>query len=434
MAERVEAPHSAARPSMASARGRTWLGRGGQFESQAAVRQENLQRVLQHVLRDTGAVTRASIARATGLTSATISSLIAELIELGFVAEGDHAASTGGKRATILQVDRSVHAVLAVVVRARSLRAGLLDLTGATVAETTRSFTGAPSVDDIVRAVRELAPDGGRRPIAIGVQVPGTSDKGVVIESVQLGWSGMPVAQRIEEALDVPAYVLNDADAEALAEAALEREPVSERLLVHLGEGVGSALTVGGRLVPGFSGRAGEIGHVRVEFEGTREFCRCGLSGCLESTASMTAMLGEAFHDELDVESVQLLATARGSGERIALGARALSRALRMLSAMLDPEEILIGGAAPALGGAFLAMLRDELEMYPAKGTRPVHIRYTKNGRSTFIGAAQFALRSELGVSWSAAEMPAAAETPEAADASEMAETPVTAKAPQSAG
>jgi predicted NBD/HSP70 family sugar kinase len=430
MVERVEAPHSADRPPSTSSggRGRTWLARGGQFESQAAVRQENLQRVLQHVLRDAGAVTRASIARATGLTSATISSLIAELIELGFVAEGDHAASTGGKRATILEVDRATHAIVAVVVRARSLRAGLLDLTGATVAETTRSFTRAPSVDDIVQSVRELASDAGRRLIAIGVQVPGTSDQGVVIESVQLDWSGMPVARLIEDALDVPVYVLNDADAEALAEAAVEREPVSERLLVHLGEGVGSALTVGGALVQGFSGRAGEIGHVRVVFEGTREFCRCGLSGCLESTASMTAMLGDAFHDELDEASVQLLATARGSGERIALGARALSRALRMLSAMLDPEEILIGGAAPALGGAFLAMVQDELEMYPAKGTRPVPIRYTNTGRFTFIGAAQFALRSELGVSWSAAEP---VEASDGAEAAESVEAPASVEPPE---
>jgi predicted NBD/HSP70 family sugar kinase len=198
---------------------------------------------------------------------------------------------------------------------------------------------------------------------------------------------------------------------------------VNERLLVHLGEGVGSALTLGGALVQGFSGRAGEIGHVRVVFEGTREFCRCGLSGCLESTASMTAMLGDAFHDELDEASVQLLATAQGSGERIALGARALSRALRMLSAMLDPEEILIGGAAPALGGTFLAMLQDELEMYPAKGTRPVRIRYPNSSRSTFIGAAQFALRSELGVSWSAAEVTETEEAPETTDATNATET-----------
>lgn len=405
MAGRVEVPGAdRPRPAAGGARGRTWLARGGQFETQAAVRQENLQRVLQHVLRDTGAVTRASIARATGLTSATISSLVSELIELGLVADGDPAESTGGKRATILQVDRSTYAVVAAVVRARSLRVGLLDLTGATVAETTKSFTEAPTVDEVIEGIRELAADAQRQLIAIGVQVPGTSDQGVVIESVQLGWSGVRVAELIEAALAVPAFVLNDADAEALAEAALEREPVAERLLVHLGEGVGSALTIGGELVQGFSGRAGEIGHVRVVFEGSRDFCRCGLSGCLESTASMTAMLGDAFHDELDDASIQLLAAARGSADRMALGARALSRALRMLSAMLDPEEILIGGAAPALGGVYLSMLHDEFEMYPAIGTRPVRIRYTRTGRVPFIGAAQFALRSELGVSWSAPE------------------------------
>uniref|UniRef100_UPI0012EEBDA4 ROK family transcriptional regulator n=1 Tax=Agromyces laixinhei TaxID=2585717 RepID=UPI0012EEBDA4 len=384
--------------------GRMWVGRGGQFESQAAVRQKHLQRVLQHVLRDAGTATRASIARRTGLTSATISSLVAELITLGLVADGEHAESTGGKRPTTLRMDRSTFAIVAVVVRARSLRLGLLDLTGTTVAETTKSFASAPSADDIVQGIRELTGGLPHRLLAIGIQVPGTSDQGVVVESVQLGWSGVPIAQIIEDAVGAPAYLLNDADAEALADAAIDRETVSERLLVHLGEGVGSALTVGGILVRGFSGRAGEIGHVRVVFEAERTFCRCGLSGCLESTASLTAMLGDGFHDDLDDASIALLSTARDSHDRMALGTRALSRALRMLSAMLDPEEILIGGSAPSLGGEYLSMLQDEFEMYPAKGTRTVRIRYSKAGGFPFIGAAQFALRSELGVSWCALE------------------------------
>jgi predicted NBD/HSP70 family sugar kinase len=385
-------------------RGRAWLSRGGQFESQASVRQENLQRVLQLVLRDSGTVTRAAIARATGLTSATVSSLIAELITLRLVAEGDQAVSTGGKRATILHGARSEHVIVAIIVRTRSLRVGLLDLTGDEIAETTRSFTRPPSVDDLVETVRDLCAEAKRPILAIGVQVPGTAADGVVIESVQLGWNRLPVADLMQEALGAPVFVLNDVDAEALAEAAVDREPVAERLLVHLGEGVGAAATIDGDLVRGFTGRAGEIGHVRVLFEGNREFCACGLSGCLESTASMAAMLGSAFHDDLDEASVQMLADSRESRARMAVGARALSRALRMLAAMFDPEEILLGGSAPALGVPFLSMVRDEFEMYPAKGTAPVRIAYANGRALPFMGAAQFALRSELGVSWSSAE------------------------------
>ena len=111
------------------------------------------------------------------------------------------------------------------------------------------------------------------------------------------------------------------------------------RLVVHLGEGVGAAVTNGGALMSGATGRAGEIGHVRVVFEGASATCRCGLSGCLESATSMSAMLGDAYTDELDDHDTSLLASTAESRERMGFGARALSRALRIISALLDPRR-----------------------------------------------------------------------------------------------
>ena len=233
--------------------------------------------------------------------------------------------------------------------RTRAVDTALIDLAGRTVASRRLDVTDGMDIPVVVDAVRELAQGFEPRILAACVQVPGVTAGGVVVESVQLGWYGVPIASILEEAIGAPTSVVNDVDAEALTEA-VDAEDGEIRLVVHLGEGVGAAVTNGGALMSGATGRAGEIGHVRVVFEGARATCRCGLSGCLESATSMSAMLGDAYTDELDNHDTSLLASTAESRERMGFGARALSRALRIISALLDPHEIIIAGAAPALG------------------------------------------------------------------------------------
>ncbi|UOQ90207.1 ROK family transcriptional regulator [Agromyces endophyticus] len=368
----------------------------GVVDAQTAIRRENLLRALSLIAREPAPVTRAVIARQTGLTSATASSLVAELIELGLVTETGQAESTGGKRATSLAIDTSTHLIAVAVVRTRAIDAALVDLAGRTVANSRVELTGKVETSAVVDAVRALADGVESRLLAACVQVPGVTNDGVVVDSVQLDWYAVPVASILEEAIGVPTSVVNDVDAEALTEAA-DAADGAVRLVVHLGEGVGAAVTNGGALMAGATGRAGEIGHVRVVFEGSRAICRCGLSGCLESAASMSAMLGDAYTDELDEHDTSLLASTAESRERMAFGARALSRALRIMAALLDPQEVVIAGAAPALGPHFLGTLRDEFEMYPAKGTAPVPIRYGRPELGRHLGPARSALAPILG-------------------------------------
>jgi predicted NBD/HSP70 family sugar kinase len=117
-------------------------------------------------------------------------------------------------------------------------------------------------------------------------------------------------------------------------------------------------------------------------------------------------MLGTPYHDELDHDSIRALAASEDSNERLALGAQALAPELKLLAAMVDPEEVLIGGSTVALGATFLDRVQDEFDRYPAKGTSPTRIQYATAGNLPFIGAAQHALRSELGVSWSSLGIP----------------------------
>lgn len=369
------------------------------LDTQGSVRRANLRRALQLVFRGRGTQTRAGIARATGLTAATASSLVAELIDNRLIVEGAQAASTGGKRATTLSVDATHHLILVMVVHPTDARLALVALDGSEVDIRTISYTAETRERKLSEAVGRIAADYGDRLLVAGVQLPGTTDGRKVLESVQLSWSDVPLADRLEAALGVPVLLVNDVDAEAIAEAAGENVASGYRLFIHIGVGIGAAVTLDGQLAPGPRGRGGEIGHVQVEFGDEARLCRCGRHGCLESASSMTAMLGDDFTDAMDEEAVVALATT--ADEHVfAEGARALARTIKLVSALLDPEEVVIGGPVCALGTPFLERVRRETD-YLATGTAAVLVRFARGGTNPSIGAGQFALSSALGVQWS---------------------------------
>ena len=376
------------------------------LDTQASVRRANLRRALQLVFQGPGTQTRAGIARATGLTAATASSLVAELIESRLIVEGEQAASTGGKRATTLSVDAGHHLILVLVVQPLHAHIALVALDGTEVDVRRVNYT-VDSRDRVLdAAVSAVAAEFGGRLLAAGVQLPGTTDGRSVLESVQLKWEDVPLAERFERLLGAPVLLINDVDAEAIAEAGMEESPSGYRLFLHLGGGVGAAVTLNGELAPGPRDRAGEIGHVQGVFGEAARACRCGQRGCLESAAALGAMLGDEFSDAMDAAEIRALA-ADADEEHLDEGARALARAVKLISALLDPTEVVIGGPATELGPRFLDRVRHETE-YPARGTTQVPVRYADPRVSIAAGAAQAALPSALGVRWNPEQLRAA--------------------------
>lgn len=369
------------------------------LDTQAAVRRANLRRALQLVFQASGSQTRAGIARTTGLTAATASSLVAELIEHRLIAEGEQAVSTGGKRATTLSIDAEHHLILVLVVQPTSAYLALVALDGSEVERRSISYTMQTRDRVLDETVAEVVDAYGSRLLAVGVQVPGTTDGRTVLESVQLEWHEVPLAERFESIAGVPVLLVNDVDAEAIAEAGLDSAPSGYRLFIHSGGGIGAAVTLDGELAPGPRDRAGEIGHVQVVFGDAARPCRCGRRGCLESAAAMGPMLGEEFSDALDASAVRAL-VARADQTLIDDGARALARAIKLIGALLDPIEIVIGGPATELGPRFLERVRAE-SGYPARGTADVPIRYADPRVAPSAGPAQAALTAVLGVRWS---------------------------------
>ncbi|WP_067250682.1 ROK family protein [Microbacterium resistens] len=374
-----------------------------ELDGQAALRRVNLRRALQLVMDRPGVQTRAGIARSTGLTAATASSLVAELIDTRLIREGAPAASTGGKRATTLDVDARHHLVLVVVLRAADACLSLVRLDGSAEHEEHLAYAPADRDESLRRAIGEVAARFSGRLLAVSVQLPGATDGRVVLESVQLGWTDLPLAAQLEEQVGAPVILVNDVDAEAVAEAIAGEEPRGRRLFVHVGSGIGGAITVDRELAAGPRARVGEIGHVRVVTGAQARPCRCGGTGCLESAASLSAMLGDDVVEGRDAEDLApLLATA--DDEALAHGALALGRVIILLTAMLDPVEVVIGGPVALLGDRFLDRVRAELSYVP-RGASAVPVRAADARIARYAGAAQLALTAVLGVRWNPAQV-----------------------------
>ncbi len=191
-----------------------------------------------------------------------------------------------------------------------NLRAAVIDETGALldrVEGRTNMAAGPEAVmDDIARSILELRGRCGGQLAGIGVAVPGIIEmkKGVVRESPNLpGFCDIPVRDEIERRIQAPVHLENDANAAALGEKWVGAgRDVDDLVLLTLGTGIGGGIICGGKILHGFVGMAGELGHIQVVPNGNP--CACGGHGCLEKHASATA--------------VTLMARLLGLGENLA--------------------------------------------------------------------------------------------------------------------
>ncbi|MFJ8893254.1 ROK family protein [Leifsonia sp. NPDC102414] len=369
--------------------------------TQAAVRERNLRSALQLVVSGGGTATRAGIARSTGLTSATVSSLLSGLIADGLVLEGQRAESTGGKRATTLQVDQERHVLLSVIVQPGLVRGAVVNLLGAELATLSQRPSAPGAVEDVQSVVRRLAASTPATVVAVGIQVPGIADGPLIRESVQLGWTDLDLGAALDGIVDAPVHLVNDADAEALADYSSSDQFGANQMFVSLSTGVGAAFIVDGTVLAGAAHRAGEIGHVPVLFGPDAPLCPCGNRGCLEEVVSVTYLLGLQHGADLESVDVAGLASTQESKERIATGARVLARALLLVGAALDVPNVVLGGTAPKLGDEFIGHLRAEAARHTVRAAMPLSFRYAKIAlEQPFRGAAQHAMQATLGVSW----------------------------------
>ncbi|HZH22377.1 MAG TPA: ROK family transcriptional regulator [Geodermatophilus sp.] len=353
---------------------------------QSTLRSSNLALVLRTVCAE-GPLSRADVAVRTGTTRATAARLVDELVAGRLLDEGERPAPPRrGRPATPLLPGARVGA-LGLQVDAGLLAARVLDLRGRVVAERVEEddLVGSDPVDTLARlgvlAAGLLAGmPAGLRPVGAGLALPGLVDvaAGALLRAPNLGWSDVPAADLLTAHLptELRPVLGNEADlaARTVAETAPGRPgPLRDFLYLSGQIGIGGAAVLGGRVVTGSAGWAGEVGHVCVDPAGPA--CRCGSTGCLEQYAGRHALLTAAGLP-LDTPPVDVVARAEDPDVRRALDAAAdaLGIALAGVVNVLDLPAVVLGGHLAALAEPLRPRLEELLgrRVLSARWRRPV--------------------------------------------------------------
>jgi predicted NBD/HSP70 family sugar kinase len=332
-------------------------GSRGVAADHVSLRRNNLSVVLRHV-RDLGPRSRARIADDTGLNKATVSSLVAELVERGLLREGRADSSRAlGRPGLLVELDGTGVCGVGAEINVDYLAVAALDLTGAVVLEKrvpvdVAHLDPGTTLDrfaDLVQeAVAAVEARGGQL-AGVTLAVPGLvqGETGELKLAPNLGWGDVSVAQEMRSRLGEPTYPLhvdNEANLAALAAYAdlrqTEDEPVHDLVLLTGAVGVGGGVVAGGQLLRGGHGYSGEVGHMPVAPPGRT--CGCGRTGCWETVVGLTALLHKATDRDDPVRDPSLDVEQRLAG----ITRRAVAGEARTLSALKDVGTWLgIGGA-----------------------------------------------------------------------------------------
>ncbi|GGT14705.1 sugar kinase [Streptomyces tanashiensis] len=370
--------------------------------TKGSLRARNDVLVLQCVAAGGGRFARSDVIRSTGLPAATVSAIVADLIERRLVREAGREVQGVGKPRVLLELDDAHHRFLGVHLGRNGIHASRLTLTGRVEESAAVAHVpGEGTLSMVAEVARRLIPSGDGSVAAIGVAVPGiVGDDGVIREAVNYGWHMLPLGQSLSELCDgLPVHAVNDANAVALSEVALSADGSGAVVALWIGTGIGAGIVLDGRLYQGAGFRSGEIGHIDA---GASLRCGCGLIGCLETVAAQPSIRGDA--DDATVERFLDGADdgeVRALGERVTRAARELARLLSTLAGTLDVTEFVLGGpmASDRLGPALVRQVNETLALRVMSGFAPLTLRpFTLGRHSVEFGAAAHAIRQQLGV------------------------------------
>ncbi|GAA4603539.1 ROK family transcriptional regulator [Actinoallomurus liliacearum] len=331
-------------------------------------------------LFDTESTSRSELVQVTGLSRATVSSLVADLLAAGLVEESepDDQARPTGRPAQIITVRASAAYAVGADIGHQHVRVALCDLSGtpiwndavATDVDRAPGKTLDLAADLVHRALRERNVEA-RRVLGLGVDIaaPVRDPHGVLeAHGIMPGWVGVQPGAELERRTGLPTRLANDANAGALAERMYgAARNVDDMIYIRLSAGIGAGIISGGRHLRGAGGLAGEIGHIRATPEG--RVCRCGNRGCLETVASPIAiarLLETSWGYPVAVSDLLPLIKNgdRGAVRALEDAAEEIGRVLANLVTMLNPELIVVGGDLAAAGDRLFQPMTRAIRRY----------------------------------------------------------------------
>jgi predicted NBD/HSP70 family sugar kinase len=368
--------------------------------------------IVLHAIHRHQPVSRADLARLTGLQPSTVSVIIGLLIDEGWVLPGTLGRLPRGRRPTFVTLNDR-HVTLAIDLRPGTASLAVVDINGRFLSrESVPLSAHRDSKDEVHQAVLKIAEAARalqstfreRSFAGVGVSVSGRVDQKThnVLFAPNVSWMQVDIHSELQRVLEQPIELENAANACLLAERWFGNYGEAENaIVVSVSDGLGTALLVDGRLARGKDDMAGEFGHMPIEQSGP--VCGCGNIGCWETFASNRAVL--RFYRELAPETTigtfkEVLDLATGGDIRalrsIDKMATYLARGLTILVAGLAPEVVIIVGDCTALWSRICPILESEIIAKSFTSHRPRIVAAMDGDAARLRGAAALALHKVL--------------------------------------
>lgn len=366
--------------------------------------------MLAEILRQQGPQTQTELTAQSGLSKATVSNLVRELVDEG-VAQTE-PTTYNGRRAQLVSLSDVKAVVFGVDLGAHQCRMSLVGVDRTVIAKDSiaikRDWTARTFAKDLIAAMKQMVKDSGRHNsdvVAIGAGIPAPIEYGtreIVTSPMLPTWVTQDLVDRLEAEFGVCVLVSNDANLSALAEVTWgTHEGVDDLVYILVSEGIGAGFVLRGYTYDGSQGLAGEIGHVRGG--ASQVLCRCGNRGCLESEISIPAIVSRVQELGRSVTSGnEVLAAIEDNDVAVRRvvehAGEALGRTLGDLTNLLNPQVIVVGGSELATSDTFVAAARAELLRWclPIVTHRIDLDADSLEGYAVALGAAEMSIRTSI--------------------------------------
>jgi len=351
-----------------------------QGTSSEAVRDIN-RRVVLNLIRTRQPVSRADLARASGLQRSTISLIVEQLIAENWVLAGPMGRLPRGRRPTFLRLNDD-RVIIGVDIRPAQTTVALADANGKFTSQEVMATPADPKValNRLIESIQRIKNScRGKMIEGVGISLPGRFDRTVnrLVFAPNLKWPEIDIRNPIVERTGLDVELENAANACVLAEVWFDRVHTCRNLVViTVSEGIGTGILANGALVRGLNGMAGEFGHVPVDPAGPA--CGCGSRGCWEVFASNRAALryyAKSGSADSGLDFRGLISRADEGDGRAAQAldtmARYLGRGMRIIVAGLAPERIVVVGELTRSWHRFGGIMEAEIRAQVLAGGRP---------------------------------------------------------------
>ncbi|MBI5964031.1 MAG: ROK family transcriptional regulator [Chloroflexi bacterium] len=349
------------------------------------IRAINRSHVL-NAIKTYGPIGRADIARRTGLSPATVTSISAKLISQNLVFEKSAGDSSGGRPPILLVINPKGGYVIGIKLTETNAVCALTDLEATVIAKSSMLLSGHNPirvVEDLAHMVTMFIREqkiSKKQLLGVGVGLAGIVDanEGILRQSPIYGWDNVPLRQMLQSKLNVPIYIENDVNTLTLTERWFgPGQGVDNFLTVTVGRGVGLGIVVNGQFYRGQNGGAGELGHTTIDPKGP--LCACGKHGCLEAYVGDPGLVRaaneeyERGHLSVKVETIEKLLQLAQSGDSYAIkifkkAGTILGIAIANLINLFNPKKIIISGEGTREGDFLFISMQESIQQNTMPG------------------------------------------------------------------